>query len=84
MLFSRLTGGVPISSHPAIPSALEGKRAEPMQSCLVVTRSQAPAVYVSCSSGDAGYPFAPQQLGLGPEGAKAAKKYGENAGVWCD
>lgn len=30
--------------------------------------------------GDGGYPYSPQQIALGAEGAKTASKYGENEG----
>lgn len=64
---------------------LEFKLSHSLQPYLVVTTSQLPTlVNVSCSLGDAGYPFAAQQLGLGAEGAKTANKYGEQSVMCCD
>lgn len=68
-----------------VDDVLEFKQSHSLQPYLVVTTSQLPTlINVSCSLGDAGYPFAAQQLGLGAEGAKTANKYGEQSVICCD
>lgn len=86
-------------SNLAIPSALEGKdvaclttskhsdelAARRCQMYLSQHHSyeQQHQLNVSCSLGDGGYPFAPQQLGLGAEGVKSTHKYGEWTTTSC-
>lgn len=75
--------------HP-LPETLSGKKAKnKMQICATfcyttVHYSVSLSRYsyqtvkcLSCPSGDGGYPYAPQQLALGAEGAKTTSKYGE-------